>query len=198
MTRVLFLSIVAVSLLAAGCIGGAPTPVKKSGVPPTDPTAGTPPSSDPATQAPPAPRLNLTRFNGSVAGAFVQGFGYVSPSEKHVFDVNVTNGTRALLIEVSWRGGDKLSLKADVPAQYCKDTDPLGFLVSCPSPKPNDEGVSPARILVTDAATLARSGTWQVSVWAQGSTNEVPFTAVATTFLDSATPPQGYSALPPS
>src|SRR5690242_8219863 len=121
----LALALVALSLLASGCIGGGPTAAPPRKEPPT-PTPDPAPSPLPA----PAPRVNVTRYNGSVSGAWVPGVVYVSPSEDHSFTVNVTNATRALVIEVAWRTGDALSVKLDVPAKYCTSSDPLGFLVS--------------------------------------------------------------------
>src|SRR5438552_18313660 len=182
----------ALAALAAGCIG--PDSLKKAEHP-----AVPPPTTDPAPPAPPSPpAVNVTRYNGSVAGAWAPGVAYFAASGTHVFDLNVTNATRALVVEVSWKGAGHLSLKLDVPAKYCAQTDPLGFLVECPSPKPNDAGTSPARIVVTDRAALDRVGTWQIGVWAQDSTSEVPFTVAASRFAEGPPPAAGYSALPPS
>ena len=188
MTRTLLLC---AAVLAAGCIGGD-EPVDPAGGKPTPPTTGVEPNLPPE---PTAPGPNVTAFNGSIAGAGNPASGYVRASGDNLFAFDLPEGATGLVVEVAWVGGDALDVQLDVPADHCEPVDPAGLLAECPSPAPDQDGVSPARIEVLEPDALARVGEWRLGAWARASANEVPFTAYVTVFREGK-PPASYTAVP--
>lgn len=175
MTRILLL---AASLLAAGCIGGD-EPVDPAGGKPTPPTTDVEPDLPPDE---PGPAFNVTVFNGTIAGAGNPTVGYLRAEGDNQFAFDLPEGATGLLVEVVWASGDALDVQLDVPLAHCEPVDPVGLFVECPSPPPDQEGASPARIEVVEADALARAGEWRLGAWARASTGAVPFTAYVTVF----------------
>lgn len=177
------------ALAAAGCVGEPVEPAAK-------PTPPTPEPVEPDQVPDAGPRFNVTPLSGSVAGVGNPSAGYLRASGENVLAFDVPEGATALLVEVAWAGGHALDVQVDVPDEFCEPVDPAGLFLDCPSPPPDADGASPARIEVTDLETLARAGEWRLGAWARSSASEVPFTAFVTVFADGK-PDATYTALPP-
>lgn len=187
MTRILLLC---AAVLAAGCIGGD-EPVDPLGKPPTPPTGDVEP--DPLPE--PAPARNVSVFNGTIAGVGNPAAGYFRVEGDNLFAFDLPEGASAIVVEVAWAGADALDVQLDVPLDHCEPVDPAGLFVDCPSPPPDQDGVSPARIEVVEPDALALVGEWRLGAWARSSTAAVPFTAYVTVFHGEK-PAPAYTAVP--
>ena len=181
------------ALVVAGCVGDPVEPANQK----PDPTPPTGDDVEPDLPEATLPPFNVTQFNGSVAGVGSGEAGYFRVAGDNVFAFDVPEGVTAIVVEVAWSGSDALDVRVDVPAEHCEPVDPVGLLGTCPSPPPDAEGASPARIEVTDPEALKRVGEWSLGAWARASPNEVPFVAAVTLFHGEK-PANGYSGLPPA
>lgn len=187
--KLLLPALVTLSLVAAGCLGGGAEPVERTATPPTTIVPDTPEGETPEPMGP-----MVATFDGAIAGVGAPEVGYFTLSGTNLFDFEVHDNTTALIVEVAWDATDKLDVQVDVPIEYCTAPDPVGLLLACDAPDPDDDGDSPARIVVTDAEMLQQVGEWTVGVWARQSPSEVPFAVYVTQFHETA-PTEDYTAI---
>lgn len=177
----------ALLLAAAGCVGTdaekpEPAPIERAGA---DPPAEDAPAEE-------MPASHTAQLNGSVTGVGQPTVGWVAPQGENRHEFEVMANVTALVVEVWWDAPVQLDVQVEVPVEYCEPADPVGLTGSCNQPEPATSGTSPARIVVTDAAMLAQTGTWTLSVWARDAPGGATFTAYATTF--HGTPPTNVEA----
>lgn len=230
-------------LLSAGCIGGkdqlppgdapleetgaiepassgsAPAPSSSSNASaPSSTSASAPPPSNASAAAPsppaaPAPRIDVSRWDGSItaAGVFANtpaGVGVCCPQAQAAGEnvegtIDVAAGVKAIVIELSWTDTTfDLDLVLDAPD--AKDNVPPDPNAPEPASRTghwwiaSDGGPGApdghATLTITEAEALALTGTWTWRISPKGPANEVAFTVAASIFHDTL-PADGYSAI---
>jgi hypothetical protein len=128
------------------------------------------------------PSLNRTVINGSIeAGNVPQAGWYCVPNGPcdNDFNLEVTNATTAVLVEMTWNASADMYLGITPPFEYCEPDTPVGLLYSCPGPDPATGG-APLVIDVSNPQTLEMTGTWDGDVWVE---EEVPTTVDYTLYI---------------
>lgn len=193
--RVLLALVLVVAPLAfAGCIG-SPEPAP----PAEQPTAqALPPTTtvDVNQEEAQGPAMVVFPYTGKItAGAGVAQVGYVSPTgsmDAHIFHFAVAEGAVAVVAELAW-SNPVHDLDLEIGTPDCDTTMGSGMCVFANGGNPGS-GDSPVRIVIADAAMLAKTGEWKMLVWAKDALN-ADFTATASVFY-GVPPADDYTALP--
>lgn len=145
---------------------------------------------------PEVPRPEVHWFNGTVQGGSAGATVFcLAPMCENVFEFPVENGTRGIVVELTWDTENALNLYVYPPFEYCESSDPLGFTGDCPEREEDTDGEAPARVEIRDDR-LELDGDWQIRVFPQDSYTEgTEFTLAASVFSD-AEPPQGFTRVP--
>lgn len=195
-----FLVLAMAAIALAGCLGSSEQPVVQTSAPAG--TTGGPGAGNatvPGNQSPAANRTGpvVKTFNGHAAGVAVPGtFALEAPTvSDNNGDFPVANGSTGIVVEVAWNGSDALEVFLYPP---CSDAGAAGtgLAANCPSPLRNEQGKSPARIMVTDLGKLKDSGagTWTIAVFAQQNPTGVAFKAASSVFYGEV-PKDSYTAV---
>jgi len=135
--------------------------------------------------------------DGHAAGIGVPGvFTIQTPTvEDNHGDFPVAAGSTGAVIEVVWNGSDTLVFDVYPP---CSDagSDPVGLTAQCPDALSNQQGKSPARILVDDMSKFKDNGAgnWTIAVFNQQNPTGTAFTAISSVFYGEK-PTDRYTAV---
>lgn len=194
-TRAVLLSLALLTVGLAGCMGGGNGDDAGSTASPSS-TNTTFDDTNDTTETDVAedtgPEVNVSWYNGSVQGASTPLLGpYCYPCGDHVWEVQIPNGTAAIIAEAFWNASNELQFDLDVPPEPCE----VSFPTDNDCQPDQKTGSSPLEYRITREMML-HAGNWSVEIWPQNNPAEpVEFTVVVSVFTGDEVPNQ-WSKVP--
>lgn len=188
--------LLAAILLTAGLAGCTGEDDPSTGDAPSDNTSTEPANASPADETdepePDAgPNVSVEWFNGTIRGVSppVLGPACVVPCDNHVWDVEVPNGTSAIVAEMAWNASASMLFDVDPPPEECE----FAPLQDCaPDSQTGNEGRLEIRVQPPDEVP---AGSWETAGWAEDRPVEPVEFTIAVSLFEGDPVPSDYAKL---